>query len=594
MRKSVYKTLWLLLILLFIFPVYGQNVDLLVSPGKLSDVHKHLSGINNCSKCHTKGKKTVAPKCLACHKEISERIAKGKGYHKDNGKTCLPCHPEHYGETFELIDWDPKNFDHLETGYPLTGLHEKVKECKKCHTSLNSVSRKFGVSYLINDGRCVACHKDTHKGTFGDSCGKCHTTKTSFKLVKPDFDHGVTRFPLKGKHSSLSCGKCHKEKNWKALKYFQCNNCHTDPHKSKFGKNCSSCHNSNSWRVTSFDHNRTRYPLKGKHRNLRCSKCHESTKKIKKIPFNNCTDCHKTDPHKGQFKNDCKTCHRESGFRRVRFDHDKSKYPLIGKHKKVKCSKCHFPLEKNGTVFYKISRTSCVDCHNDIHFGQFQNKCETCHTVSGFKGPNLKFEHNKDSTYLLFGKHAKTDCAKCHKVKNTRFPEGIGKGVLYRPMDKKCFSCHKDIHLGQLGNNCDKCHDNNSFKNLEKFSHDKSHFKLDLLHNKVECKKCHPKELRKVSGKKVNTTRYKPISTKCYDCHSKFDHDTTSFPLKGRHKSTDCKQCHNKKNPNVKRFNKMNSGIKKCVSCHKSPHPGVNGECSKCHNEETWRTDSWL
>ncbi|MCK5221761.1 MAG: cytochrome c3 family protein, partial [Candidatus Aminicenantes bacterium] len=94
--------------------------------------------------------------------------------------------------------------------------------------------------------------------------------------------------------------------------------------------------------------------------------------------------------------------------------------------------------------------------------------------------------------------------------------------------------------------------------------------------------------------KKIKVARYKPISTKCYDCHSKFDHNTTSFPLKGRHRSTDCKQCHNKKIPNVKRYNKSDSGIKKCVSCHKSPHPGVKGECAKCHNEETWRTDSWL
>ena len=31
----------------------GQEIDLLISPGKLSKSHAHLAGVANCSKCHT-------------------------------------------------------------------------------------------------------------------------------------------------------------------------------------------------------------------------------------------------------------------------------------------------------------------------------------------------------------------------------------------------------------------------------------------------------------------------------------------------------------------------------------------------------------
>jgi hypothetical protein len=44
---------------------------------------------------------------------------------------------------------------------------------------------------------------------------------------------------------------------------------------------CASCHNSNQWKPSLFDHNaRTRFPLEGVHKNVRCARCHSRTRLV--------------------------------------------------------------------------------------------------------------------------------------------------------------------------------------------------------------------------------------------------------------------------------------------------------------------------
>ena len=65
--------------------------------------------------------------------------------------------------------------------------------------------------------------------------------------------------------------------------------------------------------------------------------------KVQRIKFANCSVCH-TDVHKGAFGADCKSCHTVNGFNIINqqnFDHNKTKFPLIGKHQTVKCNDCH-------------------------------------------------------------------------------------------------------------------------------------------------------------------------------------------------------------------------------------------------------------
>jgi len=588
LKKSI-----LFLLASITFFVFGQDVGLLISPGPLSKVHAQWSGIKNCSQCHTAGKRTDPLRCLECHKELAARINAAKGYHRDKKEDCAVCHPEHNGEDFQLIHWDIKDFDHTETGYPLTGLHKKVNDCNRCHTPANSLPDKKMKSYLIKDSRCVACHPDVHKGQLGITCDKCHGVDTPFKQIV--FDHDKSAFPLKGVHVKVDCVKCHLEKQWTGLRFQNCSDCHPNPHRPPFKQRCTSCHDkkANTWRVSTFDHNQTRYPLKGKHRALTCNKCHPPNQESRKMPFNNCSDCHKRDPHQGQFKKDCKSCHVVEGFKKIIYDHDNSNYPLTGKHRVTACEKCHTPRGSKKTVIYKPLKMDCLSCHKDIHLGQLNKRCETCHTTAGFKRSFLLFDHQKDSKYQLQGKHRTTACEKCHLKTAQRFPDGTGETVLYRPISHKCTTCHQDYHQGQLEMDCQKCHNFTAFKPAPGFDHRQTRFSLQGFHEQVECRKCHPLMKVTQAGDIKETIKYKSVGSTCLDCHREFNHTRTAFKLTGKHQNLDCKLCHNPKTPNTRKTRKTSNGKFQCKDCHISPHPGNQNRCVECHTTESWRVDSW-
>lgn len=595
----------LVFFLLCSFPwLSGQDIGLLVSPGKLSKVHAQYAGVENCKACHTAGKKTDTAKCLQCHKDLAARINAGRGYHKDKKEECIACHPEHHGEDFQLIEFDKKDFDHNETGYPLTGLHKPVTDCLRCHKPPNSLPRKLTVCYLLKDTRCIACHPDVHNGQLGEACDKCHQVETRFQQAKSTFDHNKTAFPLKGGHTRVDCGKCHKrqqgkqgkqQKQWKGLRFKRCAHCHADPHKPSFKPACSRCHNETSWlEVSAFDHRQTRYPLEGKHRGLTCAKCHPPGQKNKKIPFGKCTDCHRRDPHRGQFDKDCGACHTLQGFKKVTLNHDTTRYPLTGKHRSVTCRKCHTPRDNDKIVIYKPLETACAGCHKDIHLGQFQRNCESCHITEGFKQPYLNFDHNAHSSYPLQGKHATVTCGKCHTKTRDTFPAGPGETIRYRPQSRKCGDCHDDFHRGQLSGSCETCHqDFNSFKQVKAFDHRRTRFALDAMHGNVPCAKCHPRITVTAAGEKFETIKFKPIRAQCMDCHRDYNHSAAAFPLTGSHVGLNCRRCHNARTPHTRRTRTAPAGLFQCRHCHRSPHPGDQPLCAQCHTTRSWQVDSW-
>ena len=174
-KRALIYSLFVFCLLLAAFPNPCRGLDLPESPGKLSKVHAGLQGEKNCVQCHTVEKKPEPAKCLGCHKELAVRIKAGTGFHKDKTEDCNVCHQEHNGENYELVQWDPADFDHSETGYLLTGRHVKVKACDRCHTLSNAPQRKYSRTYLLKDNRCSACHSGAHRGNYPE-CADCHTT----------------------------------------------------------------------------------------------------------------------------------------------------------------------------------------------------------------------------------------------------------------------------------------------------------------------------------------------------------------------------------------------------------------------------------
>jgi hypothetical protein len=573
------------------FPLAGQEIDLLISPGKLSKFHAYLAGVANCSKCHTEKKKADPLKCLACHRDLAERINAGRGWHRKKNNDCITCHPEHQGEDFNLIEWDLKKFSHAETGFPLTGLHKKITDCAACHNPANALPRKKGKTYMIKDRGCVSCHPDPHRGQLGTQCADCHSTEVPFKQVA--FDHGKTRFPLKGAHKSLACSSCHPDKKWKGLSFSHCSDCHTDPHQPSSGQDCRACHSETSWKTSKFNHDQTRFPLRGKHSALACVQCHPHGEKNKKIAFAKCSDCHRQDPHRGQFGNDCQACHVVDGFEKVSFNHANTRFPLTGKHAAVSCKQCHSKKGADTAAVYKPLSTACGDCHADVHLKQFDKKCDACHTTRGFSAAELKFNHQTDSAFPLLGKHASVSCQKCHVKTKMTFPAGKGETVLYKPINAECLNCHSDYHQGQLAKECRQCHGFDSFKPAPGFDHDRSHFSLRLFHEGVGCRECHP--LINLAGgvKNVKTVQYKNIGGECRGCHRNFDHTRTAFALTGVHGGLDCSKCHNAKTPNIRKTGKTVKDKTECTLCHRSPHLGQQKNCLECHSGKNWRVETW-
>lgn len=161
------------------------------SPGPLAKGHAAFEGLDNCSKCHPAGGRLSSDRCLDCHTELKDSVARGAGFHGRMPKAerrCEKCHHDHQGEDFEMIDWGVEGkdrFDHAKTGWPLRGKHATTA-CKACHDPRLIVSAEVKKLLAGHAGRttllgtaasCAGCHFDDHRGQLGDDCKKCHDEK---------------------------------------------------------------------------------------------------------------------------------------------------------------------------------------------------------------------------------------------------------------------------------------------------------------------------------------------------------------------------------------------------------------------------------
>lgn len=520
---------------LFIIALFSTRILAQISPGDLTNAHSGLEGMSNCTKCHEIGEKVLSSKCLDCHKEIKTLINSGRGYHSYSEvkkKECANCHNEHHGRNFRIINFKPENFDHNKTGFKLTGAHT-LKDCKDCHQDkfiTDSRYKKKNKTYFGLDIKCASCHEDFHQGTLGKECSGCHSTE-KFKPAQ-SFDHNKAAFKLTGAHEKVECSKCHPKEvhngkefeKLKGLNFTNCSSCHTDVHKGAFGSDCKSCHSTSGFYIINqqaFDHNKTNFPLIGKHQKVKCNDCHKGTFK-EKPKFSQCLDCH-SDYHKGDFtKNnlttDCKTCHSETGFTPSLFsidDHNKNEFKIDGGHFAVACKQCHYKDEQ--WKFRNIGG-ECQSCHKNVHGNELSekylpgNKCEFCHQTSNWN--KISFDHDR-TEFVLLGKHQTVNCGNCHY----RELNGI-KEFKFVSLDTNCEQCHKDVHFGQFredkNTDCSRCHTFNNWK-AEKFDHTKAKFKSDGAHSKLECSKCH----KTITDNVTPFVLYKIKDYKCSDCHSK-------------------------------------------------------------------------
>ena len=493
--------------------VEAVNPETLLMPGKLTKAHQKLE--EHCSLCHdVRDRSRQTPLCLDCHKEIAADIRNHHGMHGHtpamSTSQCSACHVDHLGRDADIVELDPARFNHDLTEFPLRGAHARLA-CGACHAA--------GKRYRQAPRDCGACHfrDDAHGGRLGRDCASCHGTDSWWQAR---FDHEKTGFPLHGAHARLACaqchmanhyegtpkecvschatddvhhadrgpncGACHSPEGWKSSRFdhlkstgfalvgaheqLQCGDCHRsgnlhvklptscigchrgeDPHAGRLGSDCGRCHGNAQWKRSTFDHVRdAHWALAGAHAKLGCFDCHTASVAAQKLDTR-CVSCHRVDDvHRGKLAAGCAACHGTSGWRTdLHFDHDRAGFPLAGLHVAVPCEQCHLTPE------FRDTPRNCGDCHaaDDLHKGSLGRDCARCHSPMGWSV--WQFDHARETRFALTGAHATLACAACHR----RPPEQV-------KLHGDCAGCHSqdDVHAGQFGRDCARCHTTRTFK----------------------------------------------------------------------------------------------------------------------------------
>jgi hypothetical protein len=250
----------------------GKDFDHNKTDFKLEGKHIGVA----CASCHKK--KVTDPlkhdKCINCHSDYHNKQFVKKGLIPD----CSQCHNV---KGFTTSSYSIEQ--HNKSTFPLKGAHEATP-CLDCHRKQVKWNFK-GIGTVCKD-----CHKDVHiriipaKYYPNGDCKICHNESKWAAITS--FDHTKTEFALTGAHLKQSCRTCHFKPDSKGViqqNYSElpdkCAECHKDNHLNQFVINgitdCTRCHDTENWKASKFDHNKTAFKLDGKHVNVPCAKCHK-------------------------------------------------------------------------------------------------------------------------------------------------------------------------------------------------------------------------------------------------------------------------------------------------------------------------------
>ena len=314
-------------------------------------------------------------------------------------------------------------------------------------------------------------------------------------------------------------------------------------------------------------------------------------------------------PH-GSLDVPCQNCHTATSWRPIRsipeFDHNQTKYPLLGMHRAVTCTQCHVK-----PVFSNVG-SRCQDCHADIHKRQLGANCEQCHTVRGWT-VSIQQVQQHDNRFPLTGAHAGVDCDSCHKgAANSQF----------QTMSTDCYSCHSADFKGtsnpnhvtaQFPTSCNQCHGTDNWLNA-KFDHSSVGFPLSGGHavpprqcsdchannnynlTSTACISCHLKDYQGTTSPNHASANFSQTCQQCHDTNSwldaTFNHNTTGFQLTGAHTvpPRQCSDCHTNNNYSL--------SSTACVTCHLKDFQGTTNPnhvtggfaqtCELCHTTTAW------
>lgn len=241
-----------------------------------------------------------------------------------------------------------------------------------------------------------------------------------------------------------------------------------------------------------------------------------------------------------------------------------------------------------------------------IPHDNFPGNCSTCHEGNEWNQirADFEFDHLAETGVALEGAHEQAQCLRCHN----------DRGPVVSFAAAGCAGCHEDVHLTQLGRNCESCHGQETWQpqgQIEK--HLATRFPLVGAHAATGCFRCHPGSEAGLftptdtaceschGDLAANVTAPNHTSqgwlTNCQDCHMAttwrsvggFGHD--DWPLTGAHTSLDCLNCHTS--------GQFTALATDCFSCHDTDFLGTTDpdhaalgfstSCQQCHTTSTWQ-----
>ena len=235
--------------------------------------------------------------------------------------------------------------------------------------------------------------------------------------------------------------------------------------------------------------------------------------------------------------------------------------------------------------------------------GALKISCESCHVATGWdklKAP-LDFDHNRQTSFELTGRHLSVGCTDCHR--NLKFSSASA----------ECHDCHSDIHSGQFAAACSDCHTPDGWLDpaaMQRY-HSITRFPLVGVHAELDCQSCHaagryadlPLECigcHRTSYESSNNPDHRAarFSINCLDCHkltsgwqtAVYQHPS-GFSLTRAHSIHDCAVCHAGQS-------KYSDASSVCYSCHQSNYEaitnpnhvasGFDHDCAVCHSMDGW------
>lgn len=325
-----------------------------------------------------------------------------------------------------------RDFNHMITGFPLTGLHTTVecgschvggvfrgtpRNCAGCHTKgMRVVATAKSLKHLVTTEPCEVCHTNTvtffgarfnHGKAVVGQCKTCHNGQIAA---------GKAASHTTGNKATKSCDSCHRTYSWFPATWNHvgntsaCVTCHivggegagasgdfvkkaiagTTP--EAFAHNalnaalsCESCHRTyTSWYGAAYNHAGA---------SSDCKSCHGSTigAGISATPKSN-TTVHQ------QTTDQCSVCHVSTATWAGALGAKPSYH--IPENSGVTCGTCHIGTAKvaKATLHTYSNLTTCFACHIKPN-AYTQNGQQTKSTHKGSSGNNCSSCHGRASSY---------------------------------------------------------------------------------------------------------------------------------------------------------------------------------------------------